>query len=624
MTEQVQFHQLRIDLDSEECQTEGIDLKSLKDFYGGVGYASKLLYKEMEPGLDPLGPENKLILATGPLTHPVVPGGGSLELCFKSPLTNAWGESRVGCDFGLLMKQAGVDYLIIEGAATKPSMIVVDEKDTKIVEAKELQGKTVSQKRKIVHDKVSGEDYEIMTIGPAGENLVSFSNAMIGDRAAGRVGVGAVLGSKNLLALAVKGTGEIPLSNKDSLINNIREVNKKIRENPETSSWKKHGTTGDIPGCDELGDWPTKNWKSNSWGKGEEIYDDFFENNLVTNEGCYTGCPIACGRRAKVGEGKYETPEHGGGEYESISAFTSFVLNEDVEAAVHSTYLCNEYGLDTISAGANIAFLMDCYEEGLIDVEHVGKLDLSWGNSDVLPKLVKQFALREGIGELVANGVKGAARKIGEEAEELAIHGKGLEAPAHDPRSGKTLAISYGTANRGMCHIHPVEAMAYDAGKVSFGLEKYGLPDPDEVPRWKEEGKGEIVKTLQDGGIIPDIVGTCKFFMYFGVSLDDYAEMLESVTGWDAKGEDLLLAGERTNNLQRLFNIREGFSGKDDRIPKRMKSQPEFGYYVEEPDCSISDYQGMLNDYYEARGWDKETGKPTGRKLEELGLDIFE
>ena len=292
-----------------------------------------------------------------------------------------------------------------------------------------------------------------------------------------------------------------------------------------------------------------------------------------------------------------------------------------MDAAVHSTYLCNEYGLDTISAGANIAFLMDCHDNGLIDEKYLEDLDLSWGNPDVLAKLIKKIAHREGIGDLVADGVARAADKIGDRAEEMAIHGKGLEAPAHDPRSGKTLAVSYGTANRGMCHIHPVEAMAYDSGKIDFGLSKYGLQDPEEVPRWAEEGKGKAVKTLQDGGIVPDIVGTCKFFMYLGVTLDDYAEMLEHVTGWSVDGKELLAAGERANNLQRLFNNRAGLTREDDGIPERMKAKPDFGDYSTEPDCAITNYQGMLEEYYRARGWDEVTGKPSEEKLKELGLD---
>lgn len=623
MQKKSKFHQLRVNLSEGTHVNEIVETKLLEQLCGGVGYAANLLYEELESGTDPLGPENKLILATGPLTHPLVPGGGSLELCFKSPLTNAWGESRVGGDFGFQLKQAGFDYLILEGTARQPSILVISDDSVQIRKAKELQGKLVSEKTAIIREKFADDDYEIVTIGPAGENLVAFSTVMVGDRAAGRVGAGSVFGSKNLLAIAVKGTGTIPLRDRSSLVKTVRKINSTIKENPDSSGFAEHGTTGDMGACDESGDWPTKNWQSNSWGRGDELYQEFFENNLVTNEGCYTGCPISCGRRAKVEGGKFETPEHGGAEYESISVFTAFVLNEDVDAAVHSTYLCNEYGLDTISTGANIAFLMDCFDNGLISKEQTGDLDLSWGNQDALPKLVKQIALREGIGKLVANGVASAATQIGEEAGELAVHVKGLEGPAHDPRSGKTLGVSYGTANRGMCHIHPVEAMAYDSGKEDFGLSKYGLPNPDEVPRWSEKDKGRIVKTLQDGGMVPDLLGTCKFFMYVGVTLDDYAEMLQSVTDWNLNGEDLLTAGERANNLQRLFNNREGIAKEKDQIPERVKAQPGFGKYQSEFDCSIKDYQRMLIDYYRARSWDETTGKPSRRKIKELGLDRF-
>lgn len=624
MKKEVQFYQLRVSLDSGEFQKEAVNVKRQRKFCGGVGYAASLLYPELNSDTDPLGPENKLVLATGPLTHPLVPGGGSTELCFKSPLTGGWGESRVGGNFGFQLKQSGFDYLIVEGVAAEPSMLVISDEDVEIRDAGKLQGKTISQKRELIDGRISAGDYEIMTIGPAGENLVSFSTVMVGDRAAGRIGAGAVLGAKKLLAIAVKGTGEIPVFDKESLVRSVREVNQKVREHPDRPSWTEHGTTGDIPDCDEMGDWPTKNWHSNSWGKGKELYNDFTENNLVSNEACYTGCPVACGRRAKVEGGKFETPEHGGAEYESISAFTAFLLNEDMDAAVHSTYLCNEYGLDTISTGAAIAFLMDCYDDGLMDRERTRELDLSWGNSDLLPKLVRKIAFREDIGDLVSNGIRKAAEKIGNGAEERAVHVKGLEAPAHDPRSGKALAVSYGTANRGCCHIHPVEAMAYDSRKEDFGLRKYGLPDPDDVGRWSEEGKGKMVKILQDGGIVPDLVGTCKFFMYLGVTLEDYAQMLNSVTGWNLTGKDLLTAGERVNNLQRLFNLREDFAADDDLIPDRMKSLPEFGFYSDETDCQISDYKGMLIDYYRARGWEPESGKPSSSKIEELGLDVEE
>jgi len=312
---------------------------------------------------------------------------------------------------------------------------------------------------------------------------------------------------------------------------------------------------------------------------------------------------------------------HDGAEYESLSAFTAFVFNENMDAAIHSSYLCDEYGIDTISTGAVIAFAMECYEKGLISKEDTEGLDLSWGNADLLPVLVEKISKREGIGDILADGVLKAAKKIGKKAEKFAIHCKGLEGPAHDSRSGKALAVTYGTANRGMCHIHPLEGMAYDSGKFDFGMIPYGVPDPNTVDRWDEKGKGKIVKILQDGLIMPDVLGVCKFFMYAGVTLEQYARLLSSFTGWNLEGKDLVRIGERTNNLQRLFNTREGFSKEDDSIPDRAKQRPLFGAYQDEDRCIIKDYEGMLDEYYEARGWDTETGIPTKEKLLELELD---
>jgi aldehyde:ferredoxin oxidoreductase len=234
--------------------------------------------------------------------------------------------------------------------------------------------------------------------------------------------------------------------------------------------------------------------------------------------------------------------------------------------------------------------------------------------------MVRMIALREGIGDLLAEGVKRAAARLGEAAVPLAVHVKGLEGPAHDPRSGKALAIGYGTASRGMCHIHPVEAMAWDSGKMDWGLQEYGLTDPETVERWDESGKAADVKLLQDGMILPDIVGICKFFMYAGLTVGHMAEMITALTGLEVDGRGLLQVGERVWNLQRLFNLREGFSRRDDLLPERVKAVPRFGKYAQEPECSIQDYEKMLSEYYEARGWDPETGYPTDAKLKELGI----
>lgn len=609
----------RISLEKGTAAIEDIDPDIMRKYLGGVGYGAYLLYHELRPGIDPLSADNKLFFGTGPLSDNKFPGGGSVVLCFKSPLTGAWGESRCGGDFGPIMRKAGFDAFIIEGHSPKPVYVTVLDGECTIVPAEHLNGMMVSEKISAIREEQRRNNLEIMCIGPAGENMVSYATVMCGHRAAGRTGVGAVMGSKNLLAVAVNGSKRAAYADPDRLSKVLRETNKVIRESETTTGFREHGTAGDIPANDAAGDWPTKNWQSNSWGKGEELYDSFFRNNLERNNPCYRGCTIACGRIASVKDGPYKTPAHEGCEYESLSAFTAFVLNDNMDAAVNATYLCNEYGLDTISAGACIAFAMECAEHTLLENRADG-LDLRWSNARILPEMVRMISLREGIGDLLADGVQRASKVIGPRSYEFAIHGKGLEGPAHDGRSGKALIIAYGTANRGMCHIHPLEAMAYDSGKMDWGLLKYGLPDPNSVDRWDEKGKAKAVKLLQDALIIPDILDVCKFFMYAGINIDHLSAMLAASTGWEIDGKELLRIGERVFTLQRLFNMREGFSRADDHLPGRVLEAPAFGSYAEEERCAVSNYEAMLDEYYDARGWNQKTGNPGQKKLEELDL----
>jgi len=615
--------QLRVSLNDQAYKVENIKESILKDYLGGVGYAAKLLYDELEPKIDPLSEKNKIIFAVGPLTSYQIPGGGSVEICFKSPLTNAWGEARCGGDFGPELKKAGYECLILEGKSSKPVYLVIDDENVYFRDASHLTGKMVSEKTRIILNELNDTNFSVMTIGIAGENLVRIAAVMLEGRAAGRCGAGAVMGAKNILAVAVKGTKKIIPQNKEEYNAALKEARQIIKDSDTAKGFREFGTIGDMAGNDAAGDWPTKNWQSNSWGKGEELFDYYNKNNFVRNQMCYKGCPIACGRIARVKEGVYKTPEHEGAEYETVSAFTAFVLNQDVDAAINCSYLCNEFGIDTISTGALIAFAMECYEHNLLSPAEVEQLDLSWGNAQILPVLTEKIARRDGIGNLLAEGVVRAAEKIGHNAREFAIHAKGLEGPAHDPRSGKLLAVTYGTGNRGMCHIHPLEGMAYDSGKMTWGMLSHGVPDPNQLHRWDEIGKGKITKILQDGLVMPDVLGVCKFFMYAGLTLGNYAKILSALTGWKIEDKDLLQIGERVNNLQRLFNIREGFSKKDDNIPDRVKNLPSFGIYQKEERCAITRYDEMLEEYYIARGWDLITGKPKAEKLAELGLSDY-
>jgi aldehyde:ferredoxin oxidoreductase len=488
-------------------------------------------------------------------------------------------------------------------------------------DAQKLAGMTTHEKTLYLKNEL-GSDFEVASIGPAGENGVLYSSVMFGNasRAAGRTGGGAVLGSKNLLAIAVRGRGKVPIAHKEEFYSTCRELSQKLLNNPYSSVRKAVGTTGTICQSDNVGDWPTKNWKANSWGKAQELYDHFEKDNLVRPHGCYKGCILFCGRIARVDSGSFKTPEHEGAEYESISAFTAYIMNADMDAAVHATYLCNEYGLDTISTGAVIAFAMECYEKKILSKADFDELDMSWGNMDSVMEIIKKIAFREGIGAILADGVVRASKAIGKGSEEFAINVKGLEGAAHDPRSGKALAITYGTGNTGMNHIHPIEGNAYDLYKHDFGLIPYGLEDPNKVDGFEEKGKGKASKLLVDFGIIPDVIGLCKFYVYAGLTPDDISKELSLLTGWNINGKELLKIGERVNNLQRMFNIREGISRKDDQMPERLKETSEFGKYSHVPGYAINDYDLMLNEYYDASGWD-ENGVPKTDKLSELGLD---
>lgn len=611
---------LTVDLEERSYSYMKLDNEMLRKYLGGVGVAARVLYDEIPAGTDPLSPSNILFIATGPLTLQQVPGGGSIDICFKSPLTGAWGEARLGSDYGFAMKRAGIDHLMIRGRSPSSVYMVIDNGNISFRDAGHIEGLCVLEKEQYLRSKLEGESFQILTIGPAGENLVPFSTIMNGHRAAGRCGGGAVMGSKNLLAIAVRGDGSIPIMNREAFMEEIRNAHGIVRSDPSTPFFTSSGTMGGLEHSDRSGDFPTRNWASNSWGNGEKIAEHFFSRNQIKEKGCYTGCPARCGRKVHVPDGPYKTPEHDGGEYESVAAFTGFIFNDDVDAAVHISYLCNEYGLDTISTGSVIGFFMECREKGLTDKIGMEEDIPEWGRVEMLPDMVRKIAFREeGLGDLMARGVKVSAEYIGEGAEDFAIHCKGLEGPAHDPRSGKCLALAYGTGNRGMCHIHPVEAKAYDSEKIDFGLQQYGLPDPALVERWQESGKGEMVKILQDGCVIPDVIGTCKFYMYMGLDLDIYARILSAVTGQNFSGRDLLTVGERVNNLQRLFNIREGFARKDDYLPQRVLQVPAFGNYSRAENCSVKNYDAMLDEYYLARGWDS-NGIPSASKLKELGI----
>ena len=620
---------LRIDLTNRKIMREPLDAEIAQMFLGGSGYGAKLLWDELEPEVDPLGRKNKFIIATGPLTGTLCPGSDSWVACFKSPLTNCWGESRSGGGLGPELKRAGYDFVVLEGASEKPVYIWIRDGEVEIREAKHLWGKLIPDTEKALK-KEGDSEARIASIGPAGENLVRFASVMSGGRAAGRCGGGAVLGSKKVKAIVVRGHGGVSVANPEAFISVVKEVEKiqsKLRVCGTGQGAFGAGTMSWLPFFDERGVIPTKYGASNYWGKGAEFYKQLKDKYLVGSGSC-EGCTMSCTKYSRVKEGKWRTPLTHGPEYETVACFGHLMLNENVEAIIHASYLCDAYGMDTISCASTIAFAMECYDKGWINKKDTDGLELTWGNMDSVKMLIENIAKGQGFGNLLGQGTKRVAEKIGGEAPDIALHVKGLEIPAHDPRghyAGKAWHVQYATANRGGCHIHPQEPTLLMSPSYSEGL---GLKEGDWPGVTKDpstlEGKVKVTIWTQNYGDAQESIGTCKFHNYATAAFNPktYAKLISYTTGMSITPRELMKIGERVFNLQRCFNIREGIRRKDDSIPKRFCMAPAFGPFSQDSKRATSkeELDAMLDEYYQARGWKKETGIPSERKLRELGL----
>ena len=620
---------LWVDLSRKEVQSKDLDLDLVKLYLGGTGYAARILWDMLEAKIDPLGPDNLLIAATGPLTGTMCPSSGSIEFCFKSPLTGIFGETRAGGTFGPKQKFAGYDFIVVRGRSEKPVYLYVRDGSAELRDASHLWGKNVHETTDILLKDLNEPDASVACIGQAGENQVRFASIMVDyDRAAGRCGGGTVMGAKKLKAIVVDGHGEISAAKPDEFYEAALEAIDAVKIGA-TEGMGKHGTLGGLVSLNESGALPTRNFKTCYFEEAENVSGQTLsEKYLLKKRSCF-GCPVGCGRYVQVVAGKYQTPPHEGVEYETVDMLGVQSMIGDLEAIIKAGYLCNIYGLDTISAGNVIAFTIEAYERGIITEKDTDGMKLRWGDPEVTLTLIEKIVNKEGIGRLLAEGVKRASEKLGKGSEEFACHGKGLEIPAHDTRgTTKSLAIQYAIGNpRGACHIEPVWAPMWDFSKVDMGLRKYGLPWPP-PSRFEETGvrRGEAYKLLVFFGELAGILGICRFPLQAAedqnLNLDRLSRLTTTLTGFDLKPQDLLRISERVYNLKRCFNVREGVDRRSDKLPKRvmepLASGPTKGVKVENLD-------GMLDEFYDAVGWDRKTGIPRKEKLIELGLkDVAE
>lgn len=588
---------LRVNLSNGIIKVEPLDEEVAKKFIGGRGLATKLFVDEVSPLVDALSPENKLLVAAGPLTGTPTPTGGRYMVVTKSPLTGTIASSNSGGYWGAELKFAGYDIIIVEGKSEKPVYLMIEDDTVEIRDASHLWGKVVSETTSMLLKEVP-EKSRVLTIGPSGEKL-SFMAAILNDvsRAAGRSGVGAVMGSKNLKAITVRGTKKVSLADEAALKAVVKVCGAKIKENGVTGQGlPAYGSAVLVNIINEGGVFPTNNFQTSQFPNAEEISGELLaEKYLVRKDPCYR-CPIGCGRYSKV-----DDIEGGGPEYESIWAFGGDCGVSDMASVIKANYWCNEYGIDTISTGATIAAAMELFQKGYLKNEDLNGLSLEFGNNEAVVEWTKRIGLREGFGDKMADGSYVLTNSYG--VPELSMSVKKQELPAYDPRAIQGQGLSYATSNRGGCHVR-----AYLISPEILGL-------PEKLDRFTIEGKASWVKIFQDLTAFIDSAGLC-LFTSFALGVEDYKSLINAVLGTNWTGEDILLAGERIWNLEKLFNLEAGIDPSQDTLPKRLLEDPISSGPSE---GNLSRLSEMLPEYYKIRGWGVD-GIPTSERKTLLGL----
>jgi len=605
---------LHVNLSRLEHRVEEFSPEEARAYIGGSGFASKRLWEMTRKETDPLGPENVLIFMTGPLTGTKVPLSGRHEVVAKSPLTGIYGESDVGGRWGTELKKAGFDGVIVTGKSSKHIYLWINESGVEFRDAEHMWGLDTYEASRILRKETDQKAIEA-SIGPAGERLTLIAGIMHDGRdgrAAGRCGLGAVMGSKNLKAIVARGNTEVPVADEARLMTNIRKLGPEIVKN--TKRLSDYGTSHIMTTLEELGNLPIRNWRQGSWQAGAEKLSGVTLAKSILKTKYFCGaCIVGCGRTVAIKQGEYAGVEGAGPEYETVAMLGANTLVDDLEAVAKAHELCTRYGLDVISTGAVIGFALEAAERGILTGDQKEEIGLDWGNAKSIVKLVQKIGRREGIGYLLGEGVMRASAELGSGSEAFALHVKGLEPPGHDARAYNSLAVGYATGNRGGCHL---QGMSY-AFERSVTMPELGIHEVQD--RLGVVKKGELVAKTQDLMSLFDSLKLCKFLLYGGVKLTHMLEWFNAVTGFGTNQVDFLKAGERIYNLKRMYNVRCGITRKDDVVPMRMlREKRGQGGSAD----NLPPFSEMLDEYYRYRGWDQ-SGVPRKEKLQELGLSQF-
>ena len=604
---------LEVNLANGTTKTSVVDKDVLRKFIGGSGLGAKLMLDRVSPDVDPLSPENTLFILTGPTSGTNSPGGARFTVCAKSPLTNMFGESSSGGSFAFEMRAAGWDGIIVEGASDKPVYIVISDDKVEVKDASDLWGKNTHQVTDLLKerhgDKKKGS---LVSIGVAGENLVRFAGVSSEKKNfAARCGLGAVMGSKKLKAVFVKGSGKISLADPDGFNARRKIVLDKAKEHIAIQVLNAQGTNAAIGISALTGDLPGKNWTvgdnsaiSAKIEGGVLSGPDFY----IGNDACH-GCMVACKRVVHITEGPYKGMEGPGPEYEGVASLGSLLMIGDMAAVIKMNEACNDLGLDVISCGATIAFAMDCWENGLITAKDTDGIELKWGDAAAVLKMIEKIARRDGFGDVLAEGSKRAARKIGGNASDYAVEIKGMEVPMHDPRANYLSGLGYATGIRGACHTNDA---SYAISSSVLDWPDIGLPNGIDVK--KNEGAGEIVKHAQDLGQILNAASVC-YMIIFVLNGEDVAELLSASSGFDYTFKEVEECGARIWLTKRGLDNLMGITAADDRLPRQILTPTtEGGAAGQAPDLDV-----MLKEFYPARGLGAD-GRPTKETLDKIGL----
>jgi len=616
---------LEIDLTKEKIVEKRLEKDLVSKFIGSRGINAKILFDNVSPETDPLTPENYLILGAGTFVGTMIPTTGQLTITSKSPETGLYLKTNTGGHFAAGLRFAGYNIIVIHGKSKSPVSIIMEDNDVKIKKTPELWGKTIRETNNILKKDLG--DFEIAAIGPAGENLVKYANIMVSVyHAAGRGGAGAVMGSKNLKAIAVRGSEEVEVDDPETVKRISLEAIEKIKDKVKAKVYLDYGTAATLTYTNESWSLPTKNFIEAHFGKCDILDGHYLvEKGYMTKGGACTACPIGCHKFSSVKNGRYRGFS-GGPEYETLAAFGPGCYIENTEAVLKANELCNDLGLDSISTGGTIQWALESYERGALKEEHIKNLNMKWGNEDTVIELIEDIAYRRDLGDLLAEGTKKASEKIGRDSWKWAVQARGLEQSRVDTRSAKAYALTFAVNPRGPDHLHAQPMAEFGFFPESLELVEQLTGDKKYANPIKTEKKPEISRWHEDIFTVSDSLGVCSFATTTTYILDPQviADLFTAVTGIQTSEEEIMKAGRRILTLERCFNIREGLTKKEDRLPWRLMNEPVPHGPNKGLQNSPEELEMMLNRYYELMGYDKENAFPTKKTLKYLQLEDVE